>query len=263
MPISELYKDRSIVPDALAFPSQGGGRSSGGAVTSFQNELTTYVTNNTTIVVTDTQQVQGAVQDAMVSMTNAERRAKHWVGEYERVGRWDIQGDVVITTNTNDPLQFNTENIRIMGAEFQGTAGTAGAKWRYVCPADAEGVYLVDALLLMTLTVSMGSPRVRIATFVDGVQWSILDSIDRGYAGENPIQDAKLSGSDLVPLSAGQELTICTFIAASTTGDQTLTYPQSIYGRVILARTRCEFGNDGNGDLITTPAAGNSYLWNN
>lgn len=262
MPISELYKDRSIVPDALAFP-QRAGRSGGTGIISFQNELTNYVSTQTTIVQTDTQHVQGAVESAMLAMTNAERRAKHWVGEYERVGRWDIQGDVVITTNTNDPLQFGTENVRIMGAELQGTAGTGGAKWRYVCPADAEGLYMVDALVMMTLTVSMASPRVRIATFIDGVQWSILDSIDRGYAGENPIQDAKLSGCDLVPLSAGQELTICTFIAASTTGDQTLTYPQSIYGRVILARTRCDFGNDGNGDLITTPAAGNSYLWNN
>lgn len=262
MPISELYKDRSIVPDALAFPSQG--RTSGGTgIVSFQNELTNYVNTQTTIVQTDTQHVQSAVEEAMVAMSNAERRAKHWVSEYERVGRWDIQGNVVITTNTNDPLQFNTENIRIMGAEFQGTPATAGAKWRYVCPADAEGVYLVDAFLLMTLTVGMASPRVRIATFVDGVQWSILDSIDRGYAGENPIQDAKLSGTDLVPLSAGQELTVCTFIAASLTGDQTLTYPQSIYGRVILARTRCDFASDGNGDLITTPASGNSYLWNN
>ena len=262
MPISELYKDRSIVPDALAFP-QRAGRSGGSGIVSFQNELTNYVSTQTTIVQTDTQHVQGAVESAMLAMTNAERRAKHWVGEYERVGRWDIQGDVVITTNTNDPLQFSTENIRIMGAEFQGTAGTGGAKWRYVCPADAEGLYMVDALVIMTLTASMASPRVRIATFIDGVQWSILDSIDRGYAGENPIIDAKLNGSDLVPLSAGQELTVCVFIAAGSTGDQTLTYPTSIYGRVVLARTRCDFGNDGNGDLITTPASGNSYLWNN
>ena len=260
MPISELYKDRSIVPDALAFP-QRAGRSGGTGIISFQNELTNYVSTQTTIVQTDTQHVQGAVESAMLAMTNAERRAKHWVGEYERVGRWDIQGDVVVTTNTNDPLQFSTENIRIMGAEFQGTAGTGGAKWRYVCPADAEGLYMVDALVIMTLTVSMASPRVRIATFIDGVQWSILDSIDRGYAGENPIIDAKLNGSDLVPLSAGQELTVCVFIAAGSTGDQTLTYPQSIYGRVVLARTRCDFGNDGNGDLITSPASGNSYLW--
>lgn len=263
MPISELYKDRSIVPDALAFPLQGGGRSGGGAVTTFQNELKTFVTQQTTIVQTDTQQVQNAVESSMLAMGNAERRAKHWVGQYERVGRWDIQSDVVVSTQTNDPLQFNTENIRIMGAELLGTAGTAGAKWRYVCPADAEGIYLVSSFIIMTLTVAMNSPRVRFATFIDGVQWSILDSIDKGYAGETPIEDAKLSGTDLVPLSAGQELTICTFIAAGSAGDATLTFPASIYGRVVIARTRCDFGNDGNGDLITTPTTGASYLWNN
>ena len=263
MPISELYKDRSIVPDALAFPNDGRGRSGGSGVVSFQNELTTYVTNQTTIIQTDTQQVQNEIQKAMVGLSNAERRAKHWVGEYQRVGRWDIQGNIVITTNTSDPIQFNTENIRIMGAEFLGTTGTSGAKWRFICPRDAEGVYLVDAMLLITLTVGMASPRVRMATFVDGVQWSILDSIDRGYAGENPIQDAKLMGTDLVPLSAGQELTVQLFVVSGVTGDQTLTYPQSAYGRVILARTRCKFGEDGNGDTITVPASGNSYLWNN
>lgn len=263
MPISELYKDRSIVPDALAFPNDPRGRSAGGSVTTFQNELTTYVNTVTTIVQTDTQHVHGRIAEAMVSMSNAEQRAKHWVGEYERIGRWDIQADVVVTTNTNDPVQFATENIRIMGAEFSGTAGTGAAKWQYVCPHDAEGIYLVDAMIIYTLPAAMNSPRVRMSTFINGVQWSILDSIDRGYVGENPIQDAKLSGADLLPLSAGDVLTIQTFIAAGTTGDQTLTYPQSVYGRVILARTRCEFDESGNGDLITTPASGNSYLWNN
>ena len=263
MPISELYKDRSIVPDALAFPNDRSGRSGGGGVTTFQNELTTYVNTVTTIVQTDTQYVQKRVADAMVAMSNAEQRAKHWVGEYERIGRWDIQSNVIVTTNTSDPIQFNTENVRIMGAEYQSAGGTAAGRWRYVCPHDAEGVYLVDAMIIYTLPLAMNSPRVRMATFVNGVQWSILDSIDRGYAGENPIQDAKLSGTDLVPLSAGDELTVQTFIAAGTTGDQTLTYPQSVYGRVILARTRCEHNTDGNGDLVTAPASGNSYLWNN
>lgn len=262
MPISELYKDRSIVPDALAFPTRG--RSGGGTgIVSFQNELTNYVNTQTTIVQTDTQYVQGAVETAMLAMTNAERRAKHWVGEYERVGRWDIKSDVVITTNTSDPLQFGNEVIRIMGAQFDGTPQTAGAKWRYVCPADAEGIYLVESMLLIKLTVATGCTRARLATFIDGVQWSILDSIDRGYAGENPIQDAKLSGCDLVPLSAGQELTICVFIQSGTTGDQTVGYPTSVYGRVNLARTRCDFGNDGNGDLTGTPVSGNFYIWEN
>lgn len=262
MPISELYKDRSIVPDALAFPG-GRGRSGGSGIVSFQNELTTYVTNQTTIVQTDTQYVQGAVESAMLAMTNAERRAKHWVGEYERVGRWDIKSDVVITTNTSDPLQFDNEVIRIMGAEFQGTPQTAGAKWRYVCPADAEGVYLVESMLLAKLTVDMNCRRARLATFIDGVQWSILDTIDVGYAGEDPIEDLKLSGCDLVPLSAGQELTICVFVAMATTGDQTIGYPTSVYGRVNLMRTRCEFDTTGNGDITGTPVSGNSYLWEN
>jgi hypothetical protein len=263
MPISELYKDRSIVPDALAFPNDGRGRSSGSGVVTFQNELSTNVTNVTTIVQTDTQQVRKSVEAAMSAVSNAEQRAKSWVGEYERVGRWDIQGDVVVSTNTNDPVQFDTENVRIMGAEFVGTRTTAGAKWRYLCPHDAEGIYAVGAMLIYTLPVAMNCPRVRMATFINGVQWSVLDSIDRGYAGENPIQDAKLAGTDLLPLSAGDELTIQTYIAAGSSGDQTLTYPQSVYGRVTLARTRCEFGKDGNGDLLTAPASGNNYLWNN
>lgn len=262
MPISELYKDRSIVPDALAFPNRG--RTSGGTgIVSFQNELTNYVTTQTTIVQTDTQHVQNAVESAMLSMTNAERRAKHWVGEYERVGRWDIQGDVVITTNTNDPVQFNTEVIRIMGAEFNGTAGTGGAKWRYICPPDAEGIYLVESFILYTLTAGMACSRARFATFIDGIQWSILDTIDRNYAGENPMLDLKLSGCDLVPLKAGQELTIQTFINASSAADQTLTYSASVYGRVNIVRTRCDQEGSGNGKRVNSPASGNLYVWNN
>lgn len=262
MPISEAYKDRSIVPDALAFPTGGARRSEGGAgVISYQDEITQNISITNVTIVADTNYVERRLNNNTALIQDAERRAKHWVGEYERVGRWDIQGNVVVTTNTNDPVQFDTENIRIIGAEFQGTAGTGGAKWRYVCPPDAEGLYLVSAMVIYTLTAGMNSNRVRLATYIDGVQWSILDSIDNDYAGETPIIDAKLSGTDLVPLSAGQELTIQHFIAAGTTGDQTLTYPQSVYGRVVLARTRCDMAGEGNGKRVTTPAAGNSYLW--
>lgn len=262
MPISEAYKDRSIVPDALAFPSGGARRSEGGGgVISYQEEVTQNVSITNVTVVADTNYTERRLNATTAVIADSERRAKEWVGEYERVGRWDIQGNVVITTNTSDPVQFNTENVRIMGAEFQGPAGTAGAKWCYVCPPDAEGLYLVSSLVIYTLTAGMACPRARLATFVDGVQWSILDTIDTGYAGENPIIDAKLNGIDLVPLSAGQELTIRHFVASGVTGDQTLIYPQSVYGRVVLARTRCNMAGDGNGKRVTTPAAGNSYLW--
>lgn len=262
MPISEAYKDRSIVPDALAFPTGGARRSESGAgVISYQEEITQYTSVTNVTVVADTNYVERRLNDNTALIQDAERRAKHWVGEYERVGRWDIGGNVVITTNTADPVQFTSENIRIIGAEFQGTAGTGGAKWRYICPPGAEGLYLVSAMVIYTLTAGMNCPRVRLATYVNGVQWSILDSIDTGYAGENPIIDAKLAGTDLVPLTAGQELTIQHFIAAGTTGDQTLTYPQSVYGRVVLARTRCDMSGTGNGTPVNAPGTGNTYLW--
>lgn len=262
MPISEAYKDRSIVPDALAFPSGGARRSEGGAgVISYQEEVTQNVSITNVTVVADTNYTERRLNSTAALIAGSERRAKDWVGEYERVGRWDIQGNVVVTTNTADPVQFGSEIVRIMGAELQGTPITAGAKWVYVCPPDAEGLYLVSAMVIYTLTAGMNCQRVRLSTFVDGVQWSILDSIDNDYAGETPILDAKLSGTDLVPLTAGQELTIRHYIAAGTTGDQELTYPQSVYGRVVLARTRCDMAGEGNGKRVTTPASGNSYLW--
>jgi len=263
MPISEAYKDRSIVPDALAFP-QGGGRSEGGGgVISYQEEVTQNVEITNVTVVADTNYTEKRLNAVASSIADAERRAKAWTAEYERVGRWDIKNDVVVTTNTNDPIQCNQEVIRIMGAEFTGTVTTAGAKWRYICPTDAEGLYLVSAFVMYTLTAGMASTRVRLATFIDGVQWSVLDNIDRGYAGEAPIIDAKLQGTDLVPLKAGQELTIQHFIQAGTTADQTLGFPTSVYGRVWLARTRCEMEDDGNGKKVNSPISGNGYIWNN
>jgi len=261
MPISEAYKDRSVVPDALAFP-QGGGRSEGGGgVISYQDEVNQYVEVTNVTVVADTNYTEQRLNSVAEAIAQSERRAKHWTGEYERVGRWDIKTDVVVTTNTSDPIQCDQEVIRIMGAEFDGTVTTAGAKWRYICPPDAEGIYVVSAFILYTLTNTMNSNRVRLAAFVDGVQWSILDSIDLHYAGENPIIDARLQGTDLVPLKAGQELTIRHFIAASVTGDTTLTAPASVYGRVWIARTRCEMETEGNGKTTNTPITGNAYLW--
>ena len=76
MPINEPYKDRSIVPSALAFPeaNRGGGVSSRA---SYQGELGERVTINNVTVVADTNYVERRLGATMVGVGDAERRAKH------------------------------------------------------------------------------------------------------------------------------------------------------------------------------------------
>lgn len=261
MPVNEPYKDRSIVPSALAFPSGGGG----GAVSnvpSYQDELGERVTITNTTIVADTNYVERRLGATAVGIVDAERRAKHWVGDYHRAFEWDIQTSCVISTNAWDPVQYDHECARTMGAEFNGTVTTADAEWRYVVPEGAEGWYYVHAMTLYTLTAGMNVAWASLALFVNGIQWRVIDRIDNGYAGENPIIDCKLSGGCLVPLHIGAVLTVRTFINSPITGDQTLTAPASCYGYVSGLRVRCDnLSQYGEGARIDGPITGNGYVF--
>ena len=262
MPISKPYPDRSIAPDALAFDATASRGAS--VIATYQSELAQYVNITQTVVVTDNAYVDRKDREQMVAVGDAERRAKHWVGDYERVFEWDLSADLYVSTNTNDPVAFNHEVIRTMGCELLGTVSTVAAQWRYVCPADAEGQYWIYAYTLMAFTVlGMGVTKANMSVFVNGIQRRVIDHIDGGYAGENPIVDCKLKGGCHTPLKAGDILTIVIRITAANTVDVLLPYPASCYGYVTGHRTRCDMDDVDsvrNGSNIAAPATGSTYL---
>lgn len=264
MPINDPIRGKKIAPASLAFESRRSGGAgvsvSGESAVTYQNYIS-FTFGNTGKVITK-REVMNLDQGVMHSVGNAERRAKHWVGDYERAFEWDISDDVTITVNAFDAVQFDHEVCRAMGAEFVGTVSTADAYWRYVCPAGAEGWYWVHSQVIYKFLVAMGISRMRLAFYINGIQWRNVDQIDRGYAGEAPIVDGKVSGGCMVPLGTGDELTVRVFSTSTGSGDQLLGFPTSVYGYVSGFRTRCDFGGtyeDADGATIDSPETGNTY----
>ena len=264
MPISKPYPDRSIAPDALAFDATASRGAS--VIATYQSELAQYVNITQTVVVTDNAYVDRKDREQMVAVGDAERRAKHWVGDYERVFEWDINPELglYVSTNTNDPVAFNHEVIRTMGCELLGTVSTVAAQWRYVCPADAEGQYWIYAYTLLNITAGVGVTDATLSVFVNGVQRRVIDHVDQGYAGETPIVDCKLKGGCHTPLKTGDILTIVLRVVAANTNDYLLAYPAACYGYVTGHRTRCDMDDVDsvrNGSNIAAPATGSTYLF--
>jgi len=262
MPISYRHPDRSIAPDALAFPDTG--QRGSAIIATYQDELVTNVTITNTVIATDNAYVDRANREQMGAVANAEMRSKDWVSEYERVFEWDINANIYVSTNTDDRVQFDHEVIRSMGCELVGAPSNIAAYWRYTCPPDAEGQYWIYSHLLVSLTPAAGVNRARMSIYVNGIQRRVVDQIDPGYAGETPIVDCKLSGGCHVPLNNGDIVTIVLRLVASATIDMLLPNPASCYGYVTGHRTRCDMDSIDsirNGANISGAAPGNSYTF--
>lgn len=268
MPINDPVRGGKIAPASLAFErSRRKGQSAviveGAGGTSYQDDVETNATDDPTPVIL--RQVANMDKAVALAAMNGERRAKAWVAEYQRALDWSIGANVTITTKGFYPVPFHTEIVRAMGAEYiQGTLEADNA-WHYIVPADAVGVYHVSAFLQMALTAGVGCTVARLGILVDGSLWRVIDAIDTGYSGENPIIDVKLGGSSLVPLRSGQKLQIGYFVNSSgPSGTLQMLFPTSVYGYVSAHRTRCELGGyeeKQNGGRINTPATGAGYTF--
>ena len=270
MPINDPVRGGKIAPASLAFErSRRKGQTavivdSGDNVTSYQDDVQTNGVDDPTPVIL--REVSSLDKQVVRAGLNGERRAKAWTAEYERALDWSIGDDITITTRAFYPVPFHTEVVRSMGAAFTAGATEAQDTWEYIVPSDAVGVYHVSAFLQMRLTAPVGCTIARLGVMVDGALWRVIDAIDAGYAGENPILDVTLGGSSLVALRAGQKLQIGYFVNSSAApGTLQLLFPTSVYGYVSAHRTRCELGgfdDKQNGGRINTPATGTGYAFN-
>jgi hypothetical protein len=269
MPINDPVRGQKIAPASLAFErSRRRGQTAvivenGDNVTTYQDDVqTNSVDDVTPLILKDVSNLDKAVARAGLQ---GEQRAKAWTAEYERALDWCIDDDITITTKAFYPVPFQREVVRSMGAAYIPGATQDLDTWHYICPADAVGVYHVSAMLQMRLTSGVGCTVARLGVIVDGSLYRVIDAIDNGYAGENPILDVKLCGSSLVPLRSGQKMQIGYFVNSSgAPGTLQLLAPTSVYGYVSAHRTRCELGGfDGkqNGGRITSPISGVGYAF--
>lgn len=264
MPLSNIHKDRSIVPDALAFPYRAATGVS--VATTFQNNQQTTVNNYFQQVGADEQYVRTKIGQSLVSVSDAERRAKAHVSDYQRVFEWSINANVQVQTNGYTIIPFDEENLRTAGCEnFTIVGGGPFAKyWRYIVPPGAEGIYWVYSHLSMNFTNADGIIDIHMLVGINGVPYRVLDHTSHRQMPTPHVRDAILGGGCHVPLGAGDQLTIHTFTVGTPFGANILYEPTSIYGYVTGHRTRCEMGgvdNDENGARFGVTNTGLQYTF--
>lgn len=263
MPISNIHKDRSIVPDALAFPYRAA--TGVNAATTFQSQQQQVVNNYYTSAGADAAYVQKELQRSQVAMRDAEGRSKAWVSEYERAFEWSIANDnVQIQTNGTTLIPFVQENIRALGCQNYQIpgAGALGKYWRYIVPPGAEGIYWVYCHLSMNFTQADGIIDCFMLAAINGVPYRVLDATSHRLAPPPHVRDAILGGGCHIPLAVGDELNIMTRTVGTPFGADILYPPTSIYGYVTGHRTRCDMGgayNEDNGAPFGVTADGLSY----
>lgn len=257
MPISEAIPQRKITPEALAFPSGSARARGGGLSTTYQQALNVQIINN----ISTAKDWRGAIgagdQRTLSGALRGELRGKHYTADFSTAVRWDIATPGVYTYDAWNVVPYDNENIPQAGANNAGTVGVGGVGWSYTVTRATAGLYFVRARLVVQLPSVPPVDRVFFALWRNGVHWSELDDLDPGYAGENPIRDAKLSGSDLVELSAGDVLSVAVYFDAGGAGGTfPVLSPDQHIGYVSAFRVRCSADT-----LINHPDPNLGYLF--
>lgn len=262
MPINDPIKNRKVAPASLAFERD---QMRNGAI--FQVGTTpTSVTYQETVNIRygdinqlyiTNQYIQTDNDKIMKAMQESEHRSKHWVGDYKRTFQWDIQQNQVYAINNWQILAYNHEIIRAIGCSSGGTPVDGSAYWQYRCPEDAIGAYWVYAHLNLQFGPGEGVRSARMAFFLNGLIYRIIDNVDNNMMGENNIRDVRLAGGCHVPLRTGDVLTVRIYALDNTPGTNTALYPTSVYGFVSGHRENCtDF------EIQTSPVTGLLYSFN-
>ena len=172
----------------------------------------------------------------------SERRAKAWVGAYNKQWNWTVFNDATLYIGGVSTLGADQESIRIMGAQHRDTAGFNGEDmWSWQCVPGQEGVYEVGAFYKIAFTEAMAISRVKLGVHINGTLVKYIDDLWVSDAGELPILNAKVRGTTLVQMDANDILTFVLFTTSgAASGLQTFTFPTSVEGEVWGHRVQCD-----------------------
>ena len=260
MPINDPVRNRKIAPASLAFEGlqKGSGAFQVGSTineTTIQEVYNLYFNQFTYLFITN-EILETNSQKIMIAMNHAEHRSKHWVGDYKRSLQWDIKQNQVYTVNLWNNIAYNSEILRAIGARTYGTPVNGSARWEFICPEDAEGSWWFHAHMNIKYAQQDNVFEGRLAFFINGIIYRIIDMVDRHMMGENQIRDMRLQGGCHVPLRAG-DLFEVRFMPVGNQGiTNTTLYPDSIYAFVSGHRENCEGYVPRN-----APARGNLYTF--
>ena len=238
MPINDPIRNRKVAPRSLAFERESTNTSTtyqaaGGAGTS-------TVVNITNVTDGDVRWHVGA---AMKGVSDAERRAKHYVGSYHKQWLWSVNtGTHGLYIGGTTLLPADRESIRIHGAQHQDGAGPGGEDfWRWQCVPGQEGIYHVYAHYKVAFTEAMAISRVKLGFMKNGnTVWQYVDDLWVSDAGELPILNANVKGGTLIRMSAGDYLSVVMKTTSGAgSGLQTFSAYSSLEGYVMGHRVQC------------------------
>lgn len=243
MPINDPFRGKKIAPASLAF--EGGRATRGVGSTTYQS---TIRPDANVIVVqqpTDIRETIARDQALQRNVMEAERRAKHYVADYQAVTQWDTLLDLNITHSKfdYDPIGFDHEVLRCVGARLTGTATSANARWIFKPPKGYQGVWWFYSAIHLIVPLEAQVNAAFLAFFKNGTIWRTLDFMTPEQSGHdnNHIRDARLSGGCHVPLDVDDEFDVRIWMRTDAEVDATYGVPSSAYAFVSGHRTACDY----------------------
>lgn len=259
MPINDPVQNRKIAPGSLAFErrrmSYGmsyAAESPDGDVNNYQYYVEANFDFSRNYYI-NRKEFNGYSDRFMLGMSEAEHRAKHWVGDYKRSFQWDLNSNITYDFDTWNVVPYNNEVLEAMGTLYTGSYLNS-PNWRYICQEDAEGTWFVHAFHLIRFGSGTQVYEGRLAIFVNDVIVRVIDAVDNNMMGENNIRDLHLSGSAHVALKTGDKLDIRFKPTTGNGGSSASLAPTSVYAYVTAHRENCNYNKTNN--TVTT---GNAY----
>lgn len=250
MPINDPIQNRKVAPGSLAFERRRmvygtayAGEEPEGDVYNYQY----YIDLNYNITINNIvtkPMLDAEVAKIMTAMNKAEHRAKHWASDYKHTLQWDVKNDWQFLSNTWTPVPFSNEILRTHGAQNLGTSYNNA--WSFTPNDDNAGVWWVHAFVMIRLLSTSAVDQIRMAVFINNIQFRHIDMVDEHMMGENKIRDGHLLGGCHVPLRAGDKMEIRLFFRNPMVEDMGVLYPTSLYGYVTAHRENCETNITGN-----------------
>lgn len=251
MPINDPIQNRKVAPGSLAFERRRmtygtayGAEEPDGDVYNYQYYID--ITFNTTVNNTVYKPyLQNEIGRVMTAMNKAEHRSKHWVGDYKQSFQWDLTANWQFMSDVWTPVPFNNEFLRTQGVQNESLDYDDTWSFR---PTDANaGVWWVHTYLQIRFPGSGQIDEARLAFFLNGVIFRIIDMVDHHMMGDGPhINDCHLMGACHVPLKPGDKLEVKMLAQAPSSEDSGVIYPSSVYAYVTGHRENCELNTTGN-----------------
>lgn len=210
MPINDPIGSRKVAPASLAFETrrQGGTVMFGGDAPDveapvYQTTINLFYQPRFNIY----QTVQGAKLEAqriLRNVSDAEHRAKHYVGDWHHCLEWDSDAIAQpwFSSSANigalTKLRFNNEVLRAMGAQQ-----VQGSNWRFDVADDATGDWHFDVFSAMRFSPNDKIASARLVMLLNGQVWRHIDLMNSHFNDKAHIEEIVLQGSCIVPLRAG------------------------------------------------------------